>query len=422
MNKLIRCGIRSGEIRIPSSKSELHRLLICAAFGSGPVNIGFDGLSRDIEATAGCLRAMGAGVKLEEASGASVMNVVPIRRLPSGILNLECGESGSTLRFLMPVLGALGAEGVFARRGRLSERPIYPFDDILRAHGMKISEFGELLYCGGRLESGAYELPGNVSSQYISGLLMSLPFIQGDSSLKINGDLESSAYVGMTEYVLKLSGVKFEKKDNRYSIPGGQQTDLPTEVSAEGDYSNAAFFLCMGALSEDGVRVRGLRRDSPQGDRAVLDILKRFGAAVEGSEDGSVLVRRGTLCGTEIDASQTPDLIPALAALAAAAEGDTRVINAARLRMKESDRLESTAGIIRALGGDITVLEDRLIIPGGQRLKGGTVDPAGDHRIAMAAAVAACCCSGDVEVAGSECVSKSYPRFWEDLESLKGGR
>ena len=419
MNTVLKPGRRSGEVRIPSSKSQMHRLLICAALGKDPVEISFDGLSKDIEATARCLRAMGADIKTScSEDGRGTMRVAPVSRRPFGMLNLECGESGSTLRFLMPVLGALGGEGVFARRGRLPERPLDPFDELLRAHGIKISEAGELLYCGGQLKSGSYEPPGNISSQYISGLLMSLPFIDGDSTLTVTGNLESSAYITMTEDVLRMSGVTFEKKGNSYVIPGGQTASLPAKTAAEGDYSNAAFFLCMGALSEEGVTVHGLRPDSSQGDRAVLDILRRFGADVT-EHDDAVTVRKASLHGIEIDASPIPDLIPTLAVLAASAEGETRVVNAARLRIKESDRLESTAGIIRSLGGEVEVLEDGLVIPGGQKLSGGTVDSAGDHRIAMASAVAACYANGPVEVLGSECVSKSYPRFWEDFGTLK---
>jgi len=421
MNRIIHPGQRSGEVRIPSSKSQMHRLLICAALGKRPVCISFDGLSKDIEATAKCLRAMGAGITVStKAGGAGVMNIEPIKHKPLGMLNLECGESGSTLRFLMPLLGVLGGEGVFVRRGRLPERPLYPFDDILRERGMKISEFSELLYCGGRLKSGSYSVPGSISSQYISGLLMALPLAEGDSTLEVTGKLESAPYVLMTESVLKASGIDFRKEDNKYMIPGGQKMSLPTEVFAEGDYSNAAFFLCMGALSKDGVSVKGLDPASVQGDRAVLDVLRRFGAELTESED-SVTVRRGQLRGIEIDASQVPDLIPVLSVLAAFAEGETRVVNAARLRIKESDRLESTASLIRSLGGSASVLDDGLVIPGAQKLAGGAADPIGDHRIAMCAAVAACGCSGDVELTGSECVSKSYPRFWEDFDKLKGG-
>ncbi|MBR3296886.1 MAG: 3-phosphoshikimate 1-carboxyvinyltransferase, partial [Firmicutes bacterium] len=290
----------------------------------------------------------------------------------------------------------------------------------LREHGMKVIEERELLYCGGRLKAGKYAVPGNISSQYISGLLMSLPFADGNSTLEVTGRVESSAYITMTEDVLKASGIRFDKQDNKYGIPGGQTAHLPAETSAEGDYSNAAFFLCMGALSPEGVKVRGLKAESSQGDRAVLDILRRFGADVR-AEDDSVTVRRGGLRGIEIDASQVPDLIPVLSVLSVFAEGETRVINAARLRIKESDRLESTAALIRALGGNVTVPEDGLVIPGPQQLSGGTADSAGDHRIAMSAAVAACGCAGAVDVQGSECVSKSYPRFWDDLAQLKGG-
>lgn len=434
-------GERTGSVKIPASKSQAHRLLICAALGKSDTEIICDGISQDIAATAACLTALGAGIELADGR----FLVKPIAPSPGAVCQvfsaLPCGESGSTLRFLMPVVGALGKSAVFHMKGRLPERPLAPFDDELRAHGMEIQRDGDLLYCSGKLRAGAYRIPGNVSSQYISGLLMSLPFIEDDSTLEITGSIESEGYITMTEEALRLAGIDFEKCGNEYMIPGGQCASLPKSLEVEGDYSNAAFFLCMGALSEKGVRVLGLSADSRQGDRAVIEILSRFGAEVteraetdancceadtdcKVSEHGktvrAVTVKKGKngLHGITIDAGPIPDLIPALSAVAAAAEGETRVINAGRLRIKESDRLRSTTKMLTALGADITELDDGLLIKGKEKLRGGIVFPANDHRIAMAAAASACISENPVSVRDSECTNKSYPRFWDDFKSL----
>lgn len=405
-------GARSGEVHIPASKSVAHRLLICAALGEGKTTILIDGFSNDILATAKCLKALGAGI---EADGRRI-RVTPIRKPVSGGL-LPCGESGSTLRFLLPVAGALGVSGYFRMEGRLPERPMQVYEEILRAHGMEIARDGSWLRFGGKLQRGEYRLPGDVSSQYFSGLLLALPLLEGDSTLLAEGKLESAGYIRLTEDALSLSGVRFLRDGQRWQIPGSQRFTLPGVLRAEGDWSNAAFFLCMGALSEQGVTVRGLNLGSSQGDKAVLDILGEFGAQVSVDADaGSVTVKRGALRPVTIDAAPIPDLIPVLSVLACGAVGDTHIVNAARLRMKESDRLTSTAKLICDLGGHAEEQPEGLIVRGSGALTGGTVDPCNDHRIAMSAAVAAWLCSESVTVNDAQCVQKSYQAFWgEDL-------
>ena len=337
--------------------------------------------------------------------------------MPDGLCILPCGESGSTLRFLLPVVGALGADAVFLREGRLPERPIEPLLRELVRGGMMFRSEGGKLFCSGKLAPGDYTLPGNISSQYISALLFALPKLSGDSTLTITGARESEGYIALTENALAQSGIRLYKTDFGYDIPGGQTYALPGTVEVEGDYSSAAFFLCMGALSRYGITVSGLRADSAQGDRAVLDILRTMGAVVEETASG-ITVRRGALRGTVIDAAPVPDLIPALCAFAAAAEGETRVVNAARLRLKESDRLATTAAMLSSLGADIEELPEGLVVHGGG-LRGGAVSAQHDHRIAMAAAVAACACTEPVTIEGWECTNKSYPRFGEDFNALK---
>ena len=415
MNKTILPGARTGEVHIPASKSQAHRMLLCAAMGENEVTLRCRGLSKDILATVACLKALGASVDAE----GEVLHLRPVSAPPPGLCPLPCGESGSTLRFLLPLVGVLGASAVFEREGRLPERPIEPLRRELCRNGMDIRGDGARLYCSGQLRPGAFSLPGNISSQYISALLMTLPLLEGESTLHIEGALESAAYVAMTEGVLRLGGVRTEKTGYGYRIPGGQRCRFAPELSVEGDYSNAAFFLCAGALSERGIRVTGLDPQSRQGDRAIVPLLEEMGAQVA-SDGSSVTVKRAALHGITIDASPIPDLIPVLSVVAAAASGETRVIHAQRLRLKESDRLHSTTQMLRALGAEAEELPDGLVIRGGRTLAGGTVDACGDHRIAMSAAVAGGICRGAVTICGSECVQKSYPDFWTDFQQLKG--
>lgn len=416
MNETILPGARTGAVHIPASKSQAHRMLLCAAVGDSDVMLRCRGLSKDISATAECLNALGASVIAADG----LIRLRPVTGFSSGICELPCGESGSTLRFMLPLVGALGVSAVFYREGRLPERPIEPLQSELCRNGMDIRSDGARLHCRGRLRSGTFCLPGNISSQYISALLMALPLLEGESTLHIEGELESAAYVAMTEEVLSLGGVTIEKNGASYRIPGGQHYHFAPGLSVEGDYSNAAFFLCAGALSESGIRVTGLNPNSRQGDRAIVPLLRQMGAQVNADGD-SVTVQRGSLHGITIDASPIPDLIPVLSVAAAAASGETRVIRAERLRLKESDRLRSTAQMLLALGADVEELPDGLTIRGGKTLNGGTVDAFGDHRIAMSAAVACSICRSEVTICGSECVQKSYPDFWADFKQLKKG-
>ena len=405
-------GIRSGSVRTPSSKSQAHRLLICAALGEKglPVNCGEK--SKDIIATKNCLAALCANIR-ELFSG--VYYVLPEEKQDDAILN--CGESGSTLRFLLPVCGALGKSAVFNMEGRLPERPLAPFDELLCGHGMSIVKGGAELRVSGKLQSGVFEIPGDVSSQFISGLLFALPLLDGDSEIRITGKTESKAYITMTENVIKSAGIRFEKTDSGYIVFGKQKYSLPDGAGAEGDYSNGAFFLCMGALSDEGILVRNLAENSLQGDRKIVDTLCRFGADVTVRRN-EVIVKKAQLRGIEIDASDIPDLVPVLAVLACAAEGETKIFNAARLRLKESDRLKTTAELITSLGGDVTELPDGLVVRGGS-LRGGRVNPYNDHRIAMSAAVAACICTEPVIVSDADCIQKSFPLFWDYFEELE---
>lgn len=454
MNRILSPGKRTGKVKIPSSKSVAHRLLICAALSEKESEIGCTGISRDISATMECLETLGAsfdeGIRRHTSginentqgsetgsdentckSGTGIVSrhsftVKPICRsgepgstgADPGMKMLHCGESGSTLRFLLPIVSALGVNAVFCPEGRLYERPMDELLEQLKAKGAVIEKRDGRIYCSGKLGSGDFRIPGNVSSQYISGLLFALPLLNGDSRLKIEGRIESSSYIELTEDALKKSGIEFEKDRDGYSVPGNQKYDLTGFHEAEGDWSNAAFFLCMGALSEEGIEVSGLNAGSKQGDKDVLRILEEFGAEIR-SSDGRILVRRKELKPLIVDASEIPDLVPAVSVMLAGAEGLSEIRNAERLRIKESDRISSTVNMLNALGGRAEETRDGLRIYGRGNLTGGVIDAENDHRIAMSAAVAASLCERNITVPNGECADKSYPSFWDDLDSLK---
>lgn len=416
MNYHIKAGSRSGTVHVPSSKSCAHRMLICAALSHENSRIFCDGISKDIAATIACLKSFAADI--DESDG--YINIAPIpyeKRESTSERMLDCGESGSTLRFLLPVAGALGINAVFRTQGRLSQRPMDALTDELCAHGMSIKRDGDRLICSGALTAGEYSVPGNISSQYISGLLMALPLLDGDSTLRVTGSVESADYIAMTEDALQKSRISFIKNGNDYEIAGNQQYFAPQISVVEGDWSNAAFFLCMGAFSEEGISIDNMPQCSKQGDKKIINILRRFGAKVDISGE-RITVSRGGLVGQRIDACAIPDLVPTISALAAGARGTTEIFNAARLRYKESDRLNTVCKMLKSLGADIEEKTDGLVICGKERLLGGSVCAENDHRIAMAAAVAAAVCENDVIVEGAQCVEKSYPSFWNTLESL----
>lgn len=420
MNKTISHGPKSGIFEVPSSKSQAHRMLITAALSKSAGKLIVNGISKDISATIKCLNAMGADIRItENGSGSSEISVRPIIKtidnsgMSAMYKPLPCGESGSTLRFLIPIAGALGIDVVFHMEGRLSERPLGALTDALSAHGMSFMQDGKYLYCRGALTSGTFTIPGNISSQYISGLIMALPLLKGDSVINITGSIESGDYIAMTVAAVESAGIKIKKEENIYHIEGDQCYNVTGTRIVEKDWSSAAFPLCMGAFSEKGMTVPGLNLSSIQGDKEILNILKGFGAEV--SEGCSVTVKKGTLKGQIIDASRIPDLVPVISVVAAGAKGETRIIHAERLRLKESDRIATTVSMLRSLGADAEETADGILIRGKDRLPGGTVDSFNDHRIAMSAAVAAGICEGDVSVTGAECTDKSFPGFWEEL-------
>ena len=408
----ITCTSPSGKTDVIPSKSVAHRLLICAALSDNPTEIICPAESLDIAATARCLASLGAEITLHDG----VYSVFPIKEKKEAVLS--CGESGSTLRFLIPVAAALGRDVTFTGEGRLPERPVSPLADCLASRGAAIDYDGTLpLTTHGGLCGGRFTLPGNVSSQFISGLIFALPLLAEDSEIDITGKTESLPYIKMTLDAVSSFGIKAKMQGNKIIIPGKQTYRSPGKLTVEGDWSNAAFWLCLGALSENGITVHGLKSDSIQGDRAVLDILSRFGAEITRGDTG-ITVRKKTLSAVRIDASEIPDLVPVLSVVAAVANGETRITGAGRLRIKESDRIESTVNMLRSLGADAEPLSDGIRIFGKKRLSGGRVDSANDHRIAMSAAIAAAVSDGAVSIYGAEAVRKSYGDFYEKYAAL----
>ena len=390
-----------GSIPAIPSKSEAHRLLICAALADAPTTLPLSASSQDIDATIRCLNAMGADIALSDGE----LRVTPIDNPPARC-EADCGESGSTLRFLLPVAGALGIETDFRMHGRLPERPIAPLDRELVRGGCTLTRpERDVLRISGKLQPGAYELPGDVSSQYITGMLLALTLLEDESSLAITGKLESASYIGITRRCMASFGANPVPTDDGYRIPGLGRYASPGRMQIGGDWSNAAFWLCINELPGCEVEVTGLDPDSAQGDRKIVSAL----AELRASEGECVL-----------DAGDIPDLVPTIAACACAAGRALRVTHAERLRIKESDRIATVRQALNALGGDVSETPDGLIV---HRCKptGGEVDAAGDHRIAMMAAVASAGCTQEVVIRGAEAVNKSYPGFWRDFKSL-GGR
>ncbi len=409
MNITVTPSELSGAVTPPPSKSQAHRLLIAAALAHGESVITNVAFSQDIEATIRCLEELGAGFAVKGSTvtvrgmGANAMS--PLRRM--AYPHLDCGESGSTLRFLIPIALAVRGGGIFTGRGRLMERPLKPYFDLFDEKGIFYEQKDGVLTVSGMLTPGEYRLPGDVSSQFFTGLLFALPLLNGPSAIVPTPPLESEGYIQMTLQAMAQFGVELPvtlSLPPQYH-PQGNQTYQAADVAVEGDWSQGGFWYAAMYLSDMHVDVRGLNYHSTQGDRVMADYFDQFFMFQE-----------------SFDVSGCPDLAPPLAVMAALrGMGPTRLANAARLRMKESDRLTSITAVLSALGADIQEGPDSLTIQGKERLAGGVkVDSFNDHRIAMMAAIAATRCEKPVTITGAQCVAKSYPNFWEELERLGG--
>ncbi|MCR4620764.1 MAG: 3-phosphoshikimate 1-carboxyvinyltransferase [Clostridiales bacterium] len=415
MLKTINPGARTGCVHVPSSKSMAHRQLVISALGEKPSHLSLNGISDDIRATAECLNALGARITQHSTS----FDVEPIQaaNIPDHIV-LYPKESGTTLRFMLPLIGVLGVNATVCPEGRLMNRPIRELTDELSRHGMRLDFEKNKIRASGKLQPGDYILPGNVSSQYISALLLSLPRLEGDSRVSVIGKAESAAYVSMTLSALRTAGITITEQSPSFLIHGPQRYMPPASAAVEGDWSNAAFFLCMGALSNKGITVKGLDLASVQGDRQILAIISWMGGSVTECE-AWITVKKDKLDPIDLDASQIPDLVPAVSVLMALADGESRFTNAGRLRLKESDRLENTCSFLNAIGASARISGDDIVISGKASLSGGEADACNDHRIAMALTLAACRCRNPVTIIGAEAVNKSFPGFFKQFDSLE---
>ncbi len=411
----VKPGVLSGTVSVPPSKSAAHRAIICASLAKGQSVIRPVALSEDMKATMYCMQQLGAQMTL----CGDVLTVDGSQTLSNGSASLDCGESGSTLRFLIPVAAAGGVETVFTGHGKLPERPIGVFTDCLPEKGVECQTQGGLpLKISGRLQSGVFEIPGNISSQFITGLLLALPLTDGDSEIVLTSPAQSVGYIRMTLDILRDFGISVEETPTGWKIKGGQQY-RPRRFTVEGDWSQAAFFMTAAALGGK-ITIDNLNPDSQQGDKACMELYARFGARITRDDSGAVTIEHDRLRGTEIDASDIPDLVPALAVTAALCEGKTVIRGAERLRIKECDRLAAMTDGLTRLGADVTETADGLIINGKKTLAGGRVEGYNDHRIVMAFTVAAVGADGDITITEPDSIRKSYPTFFEDHQRLGG--
>lgn len=402
----------SGTVTVPASKSVVHRMLIAAALSDAPTEVVGRIEGKDTEATAKCLSALGAKTERRE-SGYSVS---PLSYRTSAVA--EAGESGSTLRFLVPVAAALGTQTEFKTEGRLSERPIKELAEAMQKHGAEVTVSGKSFFVRGKLRSGKFDIDGTVSSQYITGLLFALPGLSGDSEIVVRGKAVSENYIDITLDVLSRFGIKIDRTASGFYIGGGQTFRSPAKIISEGDWSSAAFFAVGAALSGK-VTLENLLPDSAQGDKAVVGILKRMGAEITETGNGLTVIKR-ELKACSFNAENCPDLVPVMAVAAAAADGVSEISGVSRLKIKESDRLAAIIKNLSALGIRSETDGETLKIFGG-RIKGGEAKSFGDHRMAMSAAVAATASDGAVSVDDVDCTAKSYPSFLDDYAAL-GGR
>ena len=411
----------SGDIKAPPSKSMANRAVMCAALAEGQSTIENIELSNDILAMIAAMCVLGANITVTGKGRIKTLEITgaDLSRAHGTLPDIDCGESGSLLRFIIPVALAAAGGAHFTGSGRLPERPIDIYEKLFVSRGISW-EHGDKnlpLKAYGTLKSGTYEIAGNVSSQYITGLLLALPMIKGDSRIIVTGDFESRKYVDMTVEILGDFGIDIECTAYGFKIAGGQKYK-PMRYRAEGDWSQASYLILAGVLGK-GTRVAGLRRDSLQGDGAIVDVLRRMGADI--NWEGDMLhANKSALHAADVNVSQCPDLAPVIALAMSCAQGISSISGGARLRIKESDRIETAAAALNALGADVTPTDDGMVIRGKASLTGGAADAVNDHRIAMMAGIASSYCENIIELKDSESVNKSYPSFWEDFVLLGG--
>lgn len=405
-----------GELTAVPSKSSAHRKLVCAALAQNTTLVKNVGKSDDVLATIAGLVAMGATIT---PCGEDVL-VTPIHQAKCTTKQptIHCAESGATFRFLLPVALALFEKTSFTAEGNLPNRPFSAFAKVLQAHGVMFHAEKLPFTTTGCLQNGVYEVPANISSQFISGLLLALPLLKEDSEIRFTTEVESGGYIDMTLAVLNEFSIKIHPTGTGFFIKGGQVFTSPKETVVEGDYSSAAFYLC-GAVLTGKITLQGLQKTSFQPDRAVVSILQAFGATVI-EEEEKITAEKGKLKGITIDASPIPDLIPALAVVAAKAHGETVFYNIERLRYKESDRATAIVEMLQGLGVKTALTQTTLTVQGQPDFSGGTLNNFLDHRMAMSIAIAGAAANEAVIMEHPQVVSKSYPTFYEDYKQVKG--
>ncbi len=404
----------NGSVVAPPSKSFAHRFLISAALKNGRTVVKNAGSSADVMRTCDCLTALGAKIELENGN-AVVFGIG--KNLGEEVFVLNAGESGSTLRFLMPVVAALGKKAKFVCEKSLLSRPMDELIDVLVCHGAKIEKLADGYLVSGKISSGEYILSGGVSSQYASGLAFALPLLSGESSICFTCELVSKSYFDMTCSVLSLAGIEYKKTGYKSIIMGKSDYKLPDEVVCNGDFSSCSYLLCLGAVCGD-VTVTGLKDDC-QGDRAIVEILKKIGAEVASGED-FVRVKKLEINPVEIDCSSVPDLVPALCAVLCYADGKSVLKGVSRLKYKESDRVKACIEMCGKLGIYAELIGDDLEIYGGNPKGDVALNGYGDHRMVMAGVIAASGLSKPCYVTDAEKVDKSYPDFFGAINSLGG--
>ena len=410
-----------GEVKIPPSKSMAHRAIICAALSDGLCIIENIDYSDDIIATIDAMNSLGAKI-VKHKDYIEVIGAYGSDEKPQETRIIDCNESGSTLRFLVPISLLFKGSSKFIGRGNLGKRPLTTYYNIFERQGIEYSyEEGNLnLVINGELNPGTFEVEGNVSSQFITGLLFTLPLLKEDSKIIITTEMESKGYIDLTLRAMNDFGVEIINNNYREFIIKGNQKYKARNYRVEGDYSQAAFFLCADSLGND-VLCKDLDLNSLQGDKEVIDILERMNVVFNANDIGVKGTTNGELASTVIDGSQCPDIIPVLTSVAALTKGTTEIINAGRLRIKECDRLAAVTSELNKLGAKIIEKEDGLVVTGVEKLQGGVeVWSHKDHRIAMTLAIASTRCEEPIVIKDYECIAKSYPKFFEDFKALGG--
>ena len=409
----------SGIVCAPSSKSYTQRMIIAAALSNGSSKVSNPLLSEDTEATLRAVTALGAKVII----GDGCWTIEGTKLLKGAKEPIDCGESGATLRFMVPVAALAKGSSTLVFKGSVEKRPVAPLLASLNELGAKvhIGKLGDkdaVFVEGGGIIGGETSIPGNVSSQFISGLMFACPKAQVDTEIMLSSPLESEGYIKMTEAVLVNHGVKVPAHENHIHIPANQ-TFTSVDGRVPGDFSSAAFLLAAAAITHSKVQINNLDYGSVQGDKAIISILKHMGVNGKVCADSFEIEGSGSLLKTnEVDAKHIPDLVPAIAVLMCYAKGTSHIFGANRLRLKESDRLESLYLELKKMGAQITIERDGLIIDGVSPLHGAIIDPHNDHRIAMACAVAALGAEGQTTIQNADCIRKSYPQFFTHLRQI----